>query len=156
MTFKDIQRNHPVYILDKSRVEVKQGKVTEAKPHINMQLGTVTSGNQPMRDVTIEVDGKQTVYTIPEQLSVTFANDLVLATEQQGLTPEVEKMRNEAESVLQSVERMREVKARSEELLAALNPAIKEKQETEKRFKSIEGDISGIKGMVKQLLDKLG
>lgn len=42
------------------------------------------------------------------------------------------------------------------ELLAALNPAIKEKQETEKRFKALEGDISGIRGMVKQLLDKLG
>lgn len=35
-------------------------------------------------------------------------------------------------------------------------PAIKEKQETEKRFKALEGDISGIRGMVKQLLDKLG
>lgn len=42
------------------------------------------------------------------------------------------------------------------ELIAALNPAIKEKQETEKRFKALEGDISGIRGMVKQLLDKLG
>ena len=45
---------------------------------------------------------------------------------------------------------------KGEELLAALNPAIKEKQETEKRFKALEGDISGIRGMVKQLLDKLG
>lgn len=34
--------------------------------------------------------------------------------------------------------------------------SIKEKQETEKRFKALEGDISGIRGMVKQLLDKLG
>ncbi len=33
---------------------------------------------------------------------------------------------------------------------------LKEKQETEKRFKALEGDISGIRGMVKQLLDKLG
>ena len=47
-------------------------------------------------------------------------------------------------------------RAKGEELLAALNPAIKEKQETEKRFKALEGDISGIRGMVKQLLDKLG
>lgn len=45
---------------------------------------------------------------------------------------------------------------KGEELLAALNQAIKEKQETEKRFKALEGDISGIRGMVKQLLDKLG
>lgn len=53
-------------------------------------------------------------------------------------------------------EAYKERKAKGEELLAALNPAIKEKQETEKRFKALEGDISGIRGMVKQLLDKLG
>ena len=39
--------------------------------------------------------------------------------------------------------------------MAELNPHIREKQETERRFKSIEGDISGIRGMMKQLLDKL-
>ena len=156
MNFRDIQKNHPVYVLDKATVELKQGKVVESAPHMNTGIATVSGNVQPMRDVTIEVDGKQTIYTIPEHLSVTFAGDIVLATEQQGLSAEVERMRNEAESVLSSVERMKELKARSEELLASLNPAIKEKQETEKRFKSIEGDISGIRGMVKQLLDKLG
>lgn len=156
MTFKDIQKNHPVFILDKSTVELRQGKVVEAAPHMNTGLATISGSGQPMRDVTIEMDGKQTVYTIPEHLSVTFAGDIVLSTDKQGLSAEVERMKNEADTVLSSVERMKTVKQKSEELLADLNPAVKEKQETEKRFKSIEGDISGIRGMVKQLLDKLG
>ena len=156
MTFKEIQTNHPVYILDKSTVELRQGKVVATAPHINSGLATISGNGQPMRDVTIEMDGKQTVYTIPEHLSVTFAGDTVLSTDKQGLSAEVERMKNEADTVLSSVERMKTVKQKSEELLAELNPAVKEKQETEKRFKSIEGDISGIRGMVKQLLDKLG
>ena len=156
MTFKDIQKNHPVFILDKSTVELRQGKVVEAAPHMNTGLATISGSGQPMRDVTIEMDGKQTVYTIPEHLSITFAGDIVLSTNKQGLSAEVERMKNEADTVLSSVERMKTVKLKSEELLADLNPAVKEKQETEKRFKSIEGDISGIRGMVKQLLDKLG
>lgn len=156
MTFKDIQKNHPVFILNKSTVELRQGKVVEAAPHMNTGLATISGSGQPMRDVTIEMDGKQTVYTIPEHLSVTFAGDIVLSTDKQGLSAEVERMKNEADTVLSSVERMKTVKQKSEELLADLNPAVKEKQETEKRFKSIEGDISGIRGMVKQLLDKLG
>lgn len=156
MNFKELQKNHPVYVLDKSKVEVKQGKVIDTAPHMNTGIATVSGNGQPMKDITIEVDGKQTIYTIPEQLTVTFAGDLVLATEKASLSPEVERMKNEADAVLSSVERMKEVKAKSEELLATLNPAVKEKQETEKRFKAIEGDISGIRGMVKQLLDKLG
>lgn len=156
MTFKELQKNHPVYLLDKSKVEVKQGKVVEVTPHMNTGMTTIPSGTQPMRDVTIEVEGKPSAYIIPEQLSVTFAGDLVISTTKEGLSPEVERMKNEADTILASVDRMKEVKERSEELLATLNPAVKEKQETERRFKSIEGDISGIKGMVKQLLDKLG
>lgn len=156
MTFKDIQKNHPVYILDKATVELRQGKVIEAAPHLNTGLSTISGSGQPMRDITIDIDGKQTVYTIPEHLSVTFAGDIVLATDKQDLSAEVERMRNESESVLNSVERMKTVKAKSEELLAELNPAIREKQETERRFKTIEDNVSGIRGMVKQLLDKLG
>lgn len=156
MTFKELQKNHPVYVLDKSKVEVKQGKVIQTAPHMNTGISTISGNGQPMRDVTIEVDGKQTIYTIPEQLTVTYAGELVLATDKQNLSPEVERMKNEADAVLASVDRMKEIKGKSEELLATLNPAVKEKQETERRFKSIEGDISGIKGMVKQLLEKLG
>lgn len=157
MTFRDIQKNHPVYILDKENVEVRQGKVVETAPHIAAQsIGTITSGTQPMRDVTIDINGTVKAYTIPEHLSVTYAGNIVLATERGNLIAEVEKLRNEAETVLSSVERMTVQKQKSEELLAELNPAVREKQETEKRFKSIEGDISGIRGMVKQLLDKLG
>lgn len=123
---------------------------------INTGIATISSSGQPMRDVTIEVEGKQTIYTIPEHLGVTFAGETVLATDKADLLPEVGKLVNEADEIIKAYEPSKERKAKGEELLAALNPAIKEKQETEKRFKALEGDISGIRGMVKQLLDKLG
>lgn len=156
MEFKNIQRNHPVFVLDKQQVEVREGKVIDNQPHINTGIATISGSGQPMRDITIDVDGKQTIYTIPEHLSVALAGDLVLATEKSDLIPEVGKMVNEADEIIKAYEPSKERKAKGEELLATLNPAIKEKQETEKRFKALEGDISGIRGMVKQLLDKLG
>ena len=70
MEFKNIQRNHPVYLLDKQTVEVKEGKVVDNQPHINTGIATISSSGQPMRDVTIEVEGKQTIYTIPEQAHI--------------------------------------------------------------------------------------
>lgn len=146
MEFKNIQRNHPVYLLDKQTVEVKEGKVVDNQPHINTGIATISSSGQPMRDVTIEVEGKQTIYTIPEHLGVTFAGETVLATDKADLLPEVGKLVNEADEIIKAYEPSKERKAKGEELLAALNPAIKEKQETEKRFKALEGDISGIRG----------
>lgn len=154
ITFKDIKQNNPVYILDKSALEIKQGKVTATAPHIDNTFNTMATG-QMMRDVTIESEGKSTTYTIPENLMVTFAGDIVLATEQQGLATEVERMKSEAEAALAAVDRHKALIEKSGELLARLNPQVRERQETERRFKSIEGDINGIKGMVQKLLDKL-
>ena len=124
MEFKNIQRNHPVYLLDKQTVEVKEGKVVDNQPHINTGIATISSSGQPMRDVTIEVDGKQTIYTIPEHLGVTFAGETVLATDKADLLPEVGKLVNEADEIIKAYEPSKERKAKGEELLAALNPAI--------------------------------
>ena len=63
---------------------------------------------------------------------------------------------NEADEVIKSYESSKERKAKGEELLSQLDPSIKEKQDFEKRFVAIEGALGGIKGMVGQLLDKLG
>jgi hypothetical protein len=154
-------------VLGKSRAEnlvMTRCMVVEQMIHAGFSITTtatvlnrtVPAVRQPMRDVTIEVEGKQTIYTIPEHLGVTFAGETVLATDKADLLPEVGKLVNEADEIIKAYEPSKERKAKGEELLAALNPAIKEKQETEKRFKALEGDISGIRGMVKQLLDKLG
>ena len=152
--FKNIQKNQTVYILDKSALQLKEGTVKDNQPHIG---STYTMGVQAqmMRDVTIECDGRQQTYTIPEQLSVTYAADLVLSTEREALSAEVERMKQAAEQQLANTERNKQTVEREEQLLAELNPHIRERQETERRFKSIEGDISGIRGMMKQLLDKL-
>ena len=152
--FKNIQKNQTVYILDKAAMELKEGTVKDNQPHIGSTY-TMSAGAQMMRDVTIESEGKQLTYTIPEQLTVTYAADLVLSTDREGLSVEVERMKQAAEQQLANTEKNKRTVERAEQLMAELNPHIREKQETERRFKSIEGDISGIRGMMKQLLDKL-
>ena len=152
--FKNIQTNQTVYILDTKALQLKEAQVKDNQPHIG---STYTMGMQAqmMRDVTLESEGRQQTYTIPEQLSVTYAADLVLSTEREALGTEVERLKQAAEQQLANTERNKQTVERAEQLLAELNPHIRERQETERRFKSIEGDISGIRGMMKQLLDKL-
>lgn len=157
MIFKDIKQGNTVYMLDKGQLTTKCCRVTATAPHLSAGIGTFTQAQgQLMVDVTIDDGGKTTTFTIPENLAVTFAGDLVLATSQQGLSSEVERMKAEGERILASVERQKSVIEKSGELLARLNPQYREKQETEKRFRGIEGDIGSVKEMVQKLLDKLG
>ena len=146
--------NDTIYILDKDKMVLQQGRVTATSPHVNNTYNTMAAG-QMMRDIAIEVDGKNATYTIPENLSVTFAGSIVLATSQQGLSSEIERMKSEAEQALAMMEHHKMVIERSSGLLAELNPHVREKMENERRFKSIESDMSGIKTMMQQLLDKL-
>ena len=152
--FKNIQTNQTVYILDTKALQLREGTVKDNQPHIG---STYTMGMQAqmMRDVTLESDGRQQTYTIPEQLSVTYAADLVLSTEREALGTEVERLKQAAEQQLANTERNKQPVERAEQLPAELNPHIRERQETERRVTSIEGDISGIRSMMKQLLDKL-
>ena len=64
-------------------------------------------------------------------------------------------MRTTAEQVLSSVDKQKQILDKTQSLLAELNPAYKEKKETDERFNRIEGDVSEMKSMVRDLLNKL-
>lgn len=147
MLFKDTKQNYPVFILDKQNLSFTQGKVT-GTGFPRMEMNPKTGKTEMVVDVTIEADGKTATYAIPENLSVTYANNLVLSTDKQGLTNEIEAMKSTAEQILASVDRQKEILEKSKTLLSELNPVYREKQETEKRFSKIEDSISRMEEMM--------
>lgn len=161
MLFKELKQNYPVYILDKQAVSFTQGKVVNVSlPRMNLSNGTIgmmptSSPTTMLVDVTIETDGRTATYSIPENLAVTYAGNIVLSTDREGIGREVEAMRATAEQVLSSVDKQKEILDKAKTLLAELNPAFKEKKETDERFNRIEGDVSEMKSMVRDLLNKL-
>lgn len=153
MLFKDIKQNYPVYILDKQNMSVIQGVVTSVGfPRMDMNPKTGKTGM--VVDVTIVANGKTATYSIPENLTVTYAENLVLSTDKQGLVNEIEAMKNTAEQVLASVDHQKEVIAKSSSLLAELNPMYKDKQETEERFTKIESSISRMEEMMTNFINE--
>ena len=161
MLFKELKQNYPVYILDKQAVTFTQGKVISVSlPRMNVGNGTMpmmpsSSPTTMLVDVTIEANGRTATYSIPENLAVTYAGSTVLSTDREGISREIEAMRATAEQVLSSVDRQKEILDKTQSLLAELNPAYKEKKETDERFNRIEGDMSEMKSMVRDLLNKL-
>lgn len=149
ITFKDIKQGGNVHVLDKNSMTVKICKVQAVSfPHMDIQ--------QPSQgmvvDVTLEMDGKTATYVMSETASITYANSLVLATEPQALCATVEQMKQEAERILSSVEHQKEVLSKADELLASLNPALRERQQTEQRFRALESNVSSVDEKVDKLL----
>lgn len=68
-------------------------------------------------NVTINVKDKQATYTIPEQLSVTRANNLVLAIDQKDLIQELETMKTNAKLIIDSVKTQKTILQKADKLL---------------------------------------
>lgn len=110
MAFKDVKQNYSIYILNKQDISITDGKVISVGfPHMDLNNKPTIGQSQMVIDVTIESNGKTATYTIPENLSVTYAGDIVLSTDKQGLIAEVESMKNTAEKILESVPKQKEV-----------------------------------------------
>ena len=92
----------------------------------------------------MNVKDKQATYTIPEQLSVTRANNLVLATDQKDLIQELETMKTNAKLIIDSVDTQKTILQKADKLLLELNLVLKEKQQNEQRFSKIKDSLSQI------------
>lgn len=157
MLFKDLKTGYQVYLLHKvPLLKVTIGKVVAVSPSRFPQ----TQGNfqtmQMVVDVTIEEDGTSKTYTIPDSLSVTYAgNELVIATEREGVLKEVESIKALNEDELSKTEVRRTMVTECEKIIAEWNPQFKEKRETEERFTKIETSMLDLKGMLSDLIKEL-
>lgn len=156
MLFKDVKQNYPVYILDKQELTFSQGKVMSVGfPRMDVMSKPVNPINtQMVIDVTVENGGKSATYTIPEGLSITYAGNIVLSTDKEGLIREIKAMKNSAESIINSMDKQKQILDKSNKLLSELNPAFKEKQEVDSRFANIENSINEMKEMFNKFLNK--
>ena len=152
MLFKDVKQNYTVYILDKQDMNISQAKVS-AVGFPRMDIMQNAPNTQTVIDITLDSNGKIATYTIPENLSVTYAGNIVLSTDKDGLMHEIEAMKNNAEQVIASVDKQKQILDKANTLLSELNPVYKEKKETDLRFSKIENSISEMKDMFANFLN---
>ena len=154
MLFKDVKQNYTVYILDKQDMNISQAKVSAVGfPRMDIMQNMPGANTQTVIDVTLDSNGKIATYTIPESLSVTYAGNIVLSTDKDGLMHEIEAMKNNAEQVIASVDKQKRILEKANALLSELNPVYKEKKETDLRFSKIENSISEMKDMFANFLN---
>ena len=166
MTFKDIKQNNTVFILDKNSLKVIPAKVINvSQPKIDMSKpNSCMSGTTLIVDIDLNIEGKTVSYSIPENLEITYTNTgLVLAIDPNKLVNEVNSLYREAKDQLAKKEYYEEVIKKTSDLMAELNPQLKEKQETDRRLNTMESsistmqsDISKMTSLVEKLASQLG
>lgn len=158
MIFKELRPGYQVYVLrkDAEGINVSTGKVVTISPPRFPQAQGNFQAMQMVVDVTIEERGASRTYTTPDSLSVTYAgNELVIATERDGILREVENIKTQNEGELSKTEQRRTTVAQCEKILMEWNPALAEKKRQEERIGTLEKGMGELKEMIRTLVNKL-
>lgn len=162
MLLKDMKPGYPVYLLDKSDgIKALQGRIVKVgDPYYPpVQQGQFSASNTTQRfvDVTLEARGITHTYSIPETLSVTYANEskLVISSDKEGILREVESIKNRNDEELRMVEKRKEENAACEKIMEEWNPAFAEKREQDKRIAGLESKVDGLGKMLEKFINEL-
>lgn len=141
MTFKDLKTGYPIHLLDRNSLTYNQAKVMAiGMPHTDRQ-----SFSKMLVDITIQNnDGKQNTYSVAETESIAYANNLLITTDKEFVINEVRAINAQAEETLSKVDELKSKVNSCKGLLAELDTSYKDKQETEKRFRTIEEKMDKI------------
>lgn len=156
MLFKDLKAGYPVYFLDKNETKYYQGKVISvAVPRYDSsQIGISQQATSLVVDITIEANGATRTYTIPETSTLTYAANIVLSTDKDGIVREVEAMKSSSEEALAKVERHKQTVTNCNQLLEDLNPAFAEKRAQDKRIEGIENEVKSLGAVLRDFINE--
>lgn len=164
MLFKDMKPGSTAYLLKREDgLKACHGKIVKVSDpyYPPVQAGHQggfyqTNTTQRYVDVVLEVEGATNTYSIPETLSVTFANsnNLVISTDKEGILKEVESIQRRNREELNSIDRWRKEIEDGEKILEEWNPAFAEKKEQDKRITGIENEVKGMKQMLAEFINE--
>lgn len=156
MLFKDMKPGYPVYLMDKEAVKASTGKIINvSQPHFqNQSQGSFQASAQMYVDVTVETDGQTRTYSIPETLGVTYAGNLVLSVDRDGVLREVEAMKSRSEDALKDVEKHKETIISCDEILTGWNPVFAEKKKQDERISGLENEVKGLGSMLRDFINE--
>lgn len=150
--FKNLKQNNTVYILDKNDFSVKHGTVT-VDPVTQVQTNKLTNKSEVMTDLTVTTDGKTVIYSIPDNSTLTTAGSLILATTEQELCSEVDRLLNASKQYFQDEPFHKRVLEKAPAAMLDLNPALREKMEQEQRMSEMTKSYNDMQELVKKQAD---
>lgn len=173
--FKDISQGALVYALNKgSELGYHEGNIVSiGKQRVDVpQMPQVQNGQLPTQmpiirnvvDVTYSIDGKTYTDAVDITASAFVTNNLggsaIIATSKDAIVNELRQTEQSIENYIAEAEKRlpneREQLKSCKALIAKLDVAYKEKQQTEERFTKIEAGQKELADKLDKILEKLG
>lgn len=148
LLFKNAKVGQVIHFMDRKTADYYTGKVEQpvSAPHFEPNNPTL------MVDVVVSVDGQCKTFSIPENLSATYAGELILATDTSDLLTELDQMQLQGEKDLQEVPRIEKMLKAIKERKMQLNPALKQQQEQDRRMERLESSVESLAEMFKKFM----
>lgn len=151
MLFKDLKTGYPVYIFNRDEITFTQAKILNVNPpHFDNHYGNPTE-----MVVDLNIEGLQKSYTFKENTDIGYVGNLVITTDRDKALLEVENLQAQSEQAWNKRDTYKEIADKCAKIRAEFSPAFKEKKETEERFSKLEGSVTELKSMIKDLVKEL-
>ena len=148
--FKDLKQGHTVHFFNRKTADYQQG-IIASDPSLPRYQSTMPT---MVVDVAITVGQDTKTYSIPETLSTTYYGDTCISTDIADILREIDQLTNQADAALAAVPTWEKVKQQCSDLRDTLNPEVKEKKLLDQRMTKLEGNMSEMKDMFKQFMEK--
>lgn len=143
MLLKDCQKGYPIFILNRNDITATQGKIIDvSRPHFDNRNPSNTT---MVIDVTVDIDGKQTSFVMPESASIAYTDNLVLSCDRSDILHEVEAICARNEEELKQTEIRQQTVNKCKSIIEDWNPAFKQQRETDERMTKIEGFVEDLR-----------
>lgn len=153
MQFRDIKPGYTLYAFNRADVQFKQLKVLSVtSPHYDSNFPGATISDMVV-DITIE--GEQKPYTFKERSESSIVGNLIISTSIETALGDVEALMAQSQQALSQREKLESNIEKCKTILSENSPKYKEKQETEKRFVTIENSIGRIEEFMNKQQDMM-
>ena len=152
--FSNLRIGTPLYVLHKQEPQLEIGEVTFVSQP-TPQMGTTYNAGFQMPTPKLLVDlkiktanGEVDLQKLPADLSIAdFGNGMVVSESRDAIYNEIEALRKTSQRVVDSIEYHQTVMSKCTDLMAELNPQVKQEAE----FDSLKQEVCGIKGDLQEL-----
>lgn len=156
--FSNLAQNSIIYIMDfNNSPKVISGpveRVSLPRPKYN----TFNPNMEMVVDITAIINGERREFkSVPNGTIADFGTDaFILAENKETLDSYINTMLQQSRNVIASVEKHKKLIPIYEEALQELNPALKSNIEKDKMIQSLQSEVSELKSMMKEMLNKAG
>lgn len=159
--FSGVRQGSLFYILEKGEdFNLKIGQVVSVsnpQPKYN-QFGTTNAFTQPEMVVDVKVKvGEENIdfKQLGANINIANSGNVVVSDSKEAMSAEVESLLRNSKQIIESVPYHEKVITMCDTMLRELNPQFAKEKEQEEKMTMLEGEVTGIKETLGEMMDML-